>query len=207
MWFLSMLLLQASPVTGRQATLKIRGVNLGGWLVLEKWIKPSLFADWDPFDDDAPKDEWTLCETLGREKCTERLSKHWDEWVTEEDVENLAQAGITHFRVPVGYWITGDVRGDEPYATEGQWRYFVRMANWAKERGIQVWLDMHAAPGSQNGFDNSGHLGNATWDSSMENVNRTLEAIQWLAEKSNEAGLRDVVTGFGLLNEPDHYIN
>jgi len=24
---------------------RIRGVNLGGWLVLERWIKPSMFKD------------------------------------------------------------------------------------------------------------------------------------------------------------------
>jgi len=81
-----------------------------------------------------------------------------------------------------------------------------RVANWAKDRKMYIWLDMHAAPGSQNGFDNSGRLGNATWDSSMENVNRTLAAIEWLAQKSVESGLKDVVTGFGLLNEPDHHI-
>ena len=35
---------------GEKPSLKIRGVNLGGWLVLEKWIKPSLFSEWDAFD-------------------------------------------------------------------------------------------------------------------------------------------------------------
>ena len=30
---------------GEKPSLKIRGVNLGGWLVLEKWIKPSLFSE------------------------------------------------------------------------------------------------------------------------------------------------------------------
>ncbi len=31
--------------TGSSKFYKLRGVNLGGWLVLEKWITPSLFAD------------------------------------------------------------------------------------------------------------------------------------------------------------------
>jgi hypothetical protein len=48
-----------------------------GWLVLEKWIKPSLFSVWDAFDKKAPKDQWTYCETLGKTECKRRLEQHW----------------------------------------------------------------------------------------------------------------------------------
>lgn len=30
-------------VEGLRGNSKVRGVNLGGWLVIEGWIKPSLF--------------------------------------------------------------------------------------------------------------------------------------------------------------------
>ena len=39
----------------------LRGVNLGGWLLLEKWMKPSLF------DGLAASDETTWCAELGKE--------------------------------------------------------------------------------------------------------------------------------------------
>lgn len=32
-------------VEGLRGDSKVRGVNLGGWLVVEGWIKPSLFDD------------------------------------------------------------------------------------------------------------------------------------------------------------------
>mmetsp|Transcript_6158 Transcript_6158/g.7880 ORF Transcript_6158/g.7880 Transcript_6158/m.7880 type:complete len:462 (+) Transcript_6158:387-1772(+) len=121
-------------------------------------------------------------------------------------MEGLRLAGITHVRVPFGYWITGDIAEDEPYVS-GQWKYFARMVKWARARGISVWIDLHAAPGSQNGFDNSGRIGNATWDKSMENVNRTLSAIEWISKRIKEEGLLNDITGFGLLNEPDQHIN
>jgi glucan 1,3-beta-glucosidase len=36
-----------------------------------------------------------------------------------------------------------------------------KVANeWAKPRGLHILLDLHTAPGSQNGFDNSGRRGN-----------------------------------------------
>ena len=38
---------------------KLRGVNLGGWLVLEKWMTPSVFEGLDAVD------ETTFCVELG----------------------------------------------------------------------------------------------------------------------------------------------
>lgn len=67
----------------------IRGVNLGGWLLVEEWyvrdpdlhsksvhvdehrITPSLFRDTDA------EDEWNLCNSLGKGQCLKRLDKHW----------------------------------------------------------------------------------------------------------------------------------
>jgi len=184
-------------------SLKIRGVNLGGWLVLEKWIKPSLFSEWDAFDKKAPKDQWTYCETLGKTECKKRLEQHWDTWVTESTISDLADAGITHVRIPIGHWITCDIADDEPYVC-GEWTYLKRVAEWCQKYDVLVWLDLHTAPGSQNGFDNSGHTGDALWDKSMANVNRTLRVVDEIASKvAEDDALSSVTTGFGLLNEPD----
>ena len=57
---------------------KWRGVNLGGWLVLEKWITPSLYAGVQA------EDEYTLCQTLGKAKASERLKRHRETWITAE---------------------------------------------------------------------------------------------------------------------------
>ena len=32
-----------SPLSQQSPSVKLRGVNLGGWLVLEKWMTPSVF--------------------------------------------------------------------------------------------------------------------------------------------------------------------
>ncbi len=34
---------------------------------------------------------------------------------------------------------------------------------WANEIGLKILLDLHGAPGSQNGFDNSGRRGDILW--------------------------------------------
>jgi glucan 1,3-beta-glucosidase len=71
----------------------------GGWLVLESWIVPSLFSDNNVADGSG---EWEFCAQLGKAKCAEVLAQHWSSWVQEGDIAQLAAAGITHVRIPVG---------------------------------------------------------------------------------------------------------
>ena len=59
---------------------------------------------------------------------------------------------------------------------------------------------MVAAPGSQNGFDNSGHRGPIDWDKVHEHINITLDAIQALSERY--APHADVVTSIEALRSP-----
>jgi hypothetical protein len=60
-------------------TEKVRGVNLGGWFVLEPWITPSVFAN-QPGN---VVDEFTLTQQLGNEAATSLLSNHWNTWITQ----------------------------------------------------------------------------------------------------------------------------
>jgi aryl-phospho-beta-D-glucosidase BglC (GH1 family) len=88
----------------------VRGVNLGGWLVLEvrppcpafialrpvlspriqPWITPSLF---DNTGNDAIVDEYTFCQFQSVESASAALHKHWDTWITEDDFAAIAGAG------------------------------------------------------------------------------------------------------------------
>jgi aryl-phospho-beta-D-glucosidase BglC (GH1 family) len=52
----------------------------------------------------------------------------------------------------------------------------------AQKHGIKVMVDLHGAPGSQNGFDNSGRAGPIKWQDDPRNVERTLDAVKVLAE-------------------------
>ena len=63
----------------------MRGVNIGGWLVLEPWITPSLFYRFlgNTQSDGVGFDSYTLCEVLGAEEGNRVMRAHWDAWVTE----------------------------------------------------------------------------------------------------------------------------
>ena len=57
-----------------------RGVNLGGFLVLESWITPSLFANNSVPDGVG---EWQFCQQLGPTLAAQVMNQHWDTWVTQ----------------------------------------------------------------------------------------------------------------------------
>jgi glucan 1,3-beta-glucosidase len=75
------------------------------------------------------------------------LNLHYNHFVTRDDIETLAKNGVTHVRVPLGHWILGDVTPEEPYVHASGWLYFVRLVGWCRSLGIQVWPDLHTAPG------------------------------------------------------------
>lgn len=178
---------------------KIRGVNLGGWLVLEKWITPSLFTGL------AAQDETSFCVELGAQAAA-RLTAHWDTFVTREDFAWLAKVGINAVRIPIGHWLFG---ADYPYhRSYGNNRYpFVlggvdvldKAFRWATEFDLLVVLDLHAAPGCQNGFDNGGIKDICEWHTNEAYINHSLDVLERLAERY--AGY-PALHGIEVLNEP-----
>jgi aryl-phospho-beta-D-glucosidase BglC (GH1 family) len=93
---------------------KVRGVSLGGWLVLEvsmsffffslvrvdvnidapwrmqPWITPSLF---DNTGNPNIIDEWTFGQLQDQNVAQQTLQAHWDTWITESDFAAIAAAG------------------------------------------------------------------------------------------------------------------
>lgn len=165
----------------------IRGVNLGGWMVLEKWITPSLF---DGLNAD---DEFSFCEEL-KENKDETIAAHRLSFVTYDDFKWIREHGFNTVRIPVPYWVFGDV---EPYVGCKNTLDFAFEA--ALEHDLMVIIDLHTARGSQNGQDHSGTKGRIDWHKDPANIDSTLEIIEKLtaayAQSSNFVGIE-------LLNEP-----
>jgi glucan 1,3-beta-glucosidase len=60
------------------------------------------------------------------------MERHCETFVTFQDLVNLKDAGVTHLRAPLSYWIRGNMVAGEPYIPGG-WKYFVRFAKWCRE--------------------------------------------------------------------------
>ncbi|KAI0077909.1 glycoside hydrolase family 5 protein [Panus rudis PR-1116 ss-1] len=193
-----------TPTPFNYGVTPIRGVNLGGWFVLEPWITPSIFQN---TNNTGIVDEFTMGQMLDSDTVSDILENHWKTWITEDDFIAIKNAGLNHVRIQIGYWSVPITSADTNFSTSvspytpGAWPYFVQALNWAKAHGLHTIVDLHGAPGSQNGFDNSGQrTGNPTWGQDPNSVPRTLDIIKFIAEKVG--GLIDVME---LLNEPAAY--
>ncbi|KAK5719181.1 glucan exo-1,3-beta-glucosidase [Elasticomyces elasticus] len=177
---------------------KLRGVNLGGWLVLEPWITPSVFQQYDMSR--GIIDEYTLCDVLGTNVAHDTVLKpHWDAWVQYGDMQKIKNSGFNLVRIPVGYWAYDN--SGSPYAS-GAAPYIDQAINWSRQLGLKVMIDLHGAPGSQNGFDNSGQrTTNLGWTQG-DTVKKTLAVLNTIQKKYGDSSYDDVIAGIELLNEP-----
>jgi glucan 1,3-beta-glucosidase len=173
--------------TPRPEPKSIYGVNLGGWLVLEKWMTPSLFEGTDAID------EYSYSQKVGA-GFTKKLKDHRSTFITRADFAWLQLHGIKAVRLPVGYWVFG---GEEPY--EPTIDYVDMAFKWGEETGIKILIDMHGAPGSQNGQDHSGKSGGIKWHKDEANIIKTLDVITKLTERYKDSSS---LLGIELLNEP-----
>ena len=83
--------------------------------------------------------------------------------------------------------------------------YLLKAIEWARKYGLRVNLDLHALPGSQNGWNHSGRLGQINvlyGPMGIANAQRSLDYIRIIAEFISQPEYRDVVVMFGITNEP-----
>ncbi|MCL2772389.1 MAG: glycoside hydrolase family 5 protein [Oscillospiraceae bacterium] len=71
---------------------------------------------------------------------------HFDSFITEKDIEQIADWGLDHIRLPVDYMIFES--DDRPgYYDETALGYIDRCIDWCKKRGLNLIIDLHHAPG------------------------------------------------------------
>jgi len=164
----------------------IKGVNLGGWLVLERWMTPSVFKG------TGANDEWAFMSDVADAEA--KIYTHRQTFIQESDFAWLQQQGINAVRLPLGYWWNSD---------DGPYKNCLEQVDWAVEMcekyKLKLLLDMHGAPGSQNGRDHSGRIGKAHWQREQYLQDKTITSLEALAQRYRSS---PAVWGIQLLNEP-----
>ena len=172
--------------------MRLCGVNLGNWLVLERWMDPGMFAGTNAAD------ETWLNRLLPRAEVQRRLKFHRETYVTYADFQWLAARGVTFVRLPVPYFVFGDM---PPY--ESCIEYVDRAMDWAEKTGIRILLDLHTTPGCQNGYDNGGLVGVCRWHRDASAVTDALSVLERLAKRY---GNRKGLFGIEPVNEPISFL-
>ncbi|KAF8058540.1 glycoside hydrolase family 5 protein [Lyophyllum atratum] len=180
---------------------RVHGVNLGGLFVLEPFISPALFQKYP-----GAVDEWTLSTLMRADTASggiNQLEDHYKTFITEEDIAEIAGAGLNWIRLPVPYWAIETWPG-EPFLAQTSWKYILRLLGWCRKYGLRVKLDLHTIPGSQNGYNHSGKLGDPNFLNGVmgiANAQRALEYIRVFTEFISQPQYKDLVPLFGIMNE------
>ena len=180
--------------------MPIRGVNVGGWFSLEPFITPSMFNY--PASANVV-DEYTLTAKLGS-SAQRVLETHYATFINKQSFIDIKNAGLDHVRIPFPYWAVTTYEGD-PYVAKVCWRYLLRAIEYCRQNGLRVNLDLHAVPGSQNGWAHSGRQGDIGWilgPNGDTNAQRSLDIHNQLSTFFAQDRYKNVITIYGLVNEP-----
>ncbi|MBU1144010.1 MAG: cellulase family glycosylhydrolase [Firmicutes bacterium] len=164
---------------------KVKGVNFGGWFVLEYWMKPALFDGIDS------KDETGFSTKNSNAK--QDLKKHWETFITREDFFYIKSLGMNSIRLPIPWWL----EGVSPYFSALP--YIHQAMQWASDAELNILLDLHTAPGCQNGFDNGGIQDVMTWHLDQKNIKLTVDKLEFIVKEFKNY---PSFWGIEVLNEP-----
>ncbi|MCR5754324.1 MAG: family 16 glycosylhydrolase [Acetatifactor sp.] len=189
---------------GTGDVVQLKGTNAGGYLLQEFWMtvtnnSSNVAAEIDIYR--------VLTERFGAEKAMELINLYQDNYFTEADFDYCKEIGMNCIRLPMWYRNLVDENGEFYDNCFERVDWFVEQA---AKRNMYVILDMHGAPGSQNGSDHSGkdggdHKQDASefffGDEATVKANQELYYKIWEAIAEHYKG-NEWVAGYDLLNEP-----
>lgn len=177
--------------------VQLRGLNLGGWFVMEPWMCPA--------DSGGLPDTYSIIQELDSRfgVATEQalIRAYQSYWITTTDLNNIAAAGFNCVRVPVWWGNFFSITN----TTSSGWRSDAfTMLDWVvtncAARGIYVVIDMHGVVGGESTSDDTGEQNlNAYWNSSTD---QSETAYMW-AQIASHYSTNNAVAGYDLINEPD----
>ncbi len=175
---------------GKGEEVVLRGTNIGGWQVMEAWMCPTTAAD-------QRTAIAVLTERFGKEKADELFRIYEEAWVTEQDFDNFKELNFNVVRLPLSCYRLLDEEGRLRADTMAALDWFVEECG---KREIYVILDLHAAPGSQNGKDHSGDTSGSILFTDEASQQQTISLWEQLAQHYRG---NPVIAGYDLLNEPE----
>ena len=186
-----------SIVNASGTTVQLKGLNLGGWLVMEPWMCPA--------DSGGLPDTYSIITELDSRfgVATEQslIRTYQTNWITTADLNNITNGGYNCVRVPV-WW--GNFYSITDTTSSGWRPDAFAVLDWlvtnCASRGIYVVIDMHGVVGGQGTSDDTGRQNqNLYWGSSTD---QSETAYMWTQIATHYNG-NSAVAGYDLINEPD----
>ncbi|KAF8377279.1 hypothetical protein HHK36_030654 [Tetracentron sinense] len=143
--------------------------------------------------------EFQVTNGYGPAKAPQVMREHRSTFIVEEDFKFISENGLNAVRIPVGWWIASDPTPPMPFAA-GSLQALDNAFAWAQKYKVKVIIDLHAAPGSQNGWEHSGSRdGSQEWGKTDENIQETVAVIEFLTARYTK---NPSLYAVELINEP-----
>ena len=160
----------------------LKGVNLGGWLMMEGYILGGR---------NIPEREFkrSFAGKQGATALREFSRLFRDSFIQETDFKIISNLGFNCIRIPFNYRLIQDREG---------LRYLEKTVEFCRKYRLWAILDLHAAPGAQNEDWHSDSLGEALLWKDKKAQAQFIQIWRFLARKfKNESA----VAGYDILNE------
>ena len=165
---------------GREVCL--RGVNLGGWLMMEGYILHGRNIAEKIFKKEFKK-------RYGQKELDNFSSLYRNNFIQESDFKNIASLNFNCVRLPFNFSIIED----------GHMETLKKAVDFCEKYNIYCILDMHAAPGCQNEDWHADSEGKAELWTSARYQEKFFGLWELLADTFKD---REIVAGYDILNEP-----
>lgn len=165
-------------------TIQLNAMNLGGWMLWEGWI----FGGGLHSETKIKKNLKKQCPDSLVEELTHGI---YENFIQKEDIVKIAKLGFNSIRVPIHYKL---------FLDNGiGWKLMDKLIGWCKPLNVFIIIDLHAAPGGQNGLFISDPSPQKLWNS-KQNQKRTKDIWFNIAQQYKD---EKIVAGYDLLNEPN----
>ena len=180
-------------VEGNGEPILLRGFGLGGWLVPEGYML--INRAWIEGFESPTQIENHILDLIGEEKSREFWEDYRKNFVSRADIDQIAEWGFNHIRLPFHYKQFHTEDGSTPIGYE----IVDSLLSWCEPYNMYVILDMHCAPGAQNGGPISDSDGIARLWLEEDKKELTVEIWREIAEYYSDNTL---IGGYDLINEP-----
>ena len=177
-------------VDGKGNPIKLYGVLLEGWLM---WNGPLFGAGLTS----ETKITNRLEKMAGKEETEKFRTAIYENFITEKDIEMIADFGFNVVRVPFNHTVLEDENPIEAYTAIG-WKYLDNLMDWCEKYKVYVVLDFHSLPGGQGSFVSDPEFINV-W-LSQDHQQKTIDIWRAIANRYKD---RQIIAGYDLINEPD----
>lgn len=166
----------------------LRGLNLGGWLMMEAYFMHSPNTAEQIFKKNFKKH-------VSATALKDFEKSFRDTFIQEKDIRKIRNLGFNCLRVPFNCRLIET----KPFSySRVGIRYLDQVIAWAKKYKIWVILDLHAAPGAQNHDWHGDSLGPAHMWTNKQNRQRVYALWKYIANRYKDEYW---VAGYDLLNE------